>query len=189
MYRLFVAIDFPEDIKQQLARLCYGLPGARWVDENQMHLTIRFIGEVDGGIFREIRDALSFIKVPGFRLTLKGVGHFPPRKNPRVLWAGVEKNDTLLLLRNKIESTLVRVGLAAEERKFSPHVTLARFRENVSIGRLTNYITGNNLFSTMPFNITAFHLYSSHLTSKGALHSIEASYPLDDKTGHRQGIG
>lgn len=178
MHRLFIAIDFPEDIRQQLTRLCYGLPGARWVDENALHLTLRFIGEVDGGLFRDIRDSLADIKRPGFRLSLKGVGYFPPRKNPRVLWVGVEKNEALLLLRNKIESTLVRLGLPAEERKFSPHVTLARFRDQAPLGRLTTYMAGNNLFSTMPFQISDFHLYSSFLTPKGAQHTREASYPL-----------
>jgi len=178
MLRLFVAIDFPEDIRQQLARLCYGLPGARWVEENQLHLTLRFIGEVDGAMFREIKEALADIRRQRFRLALKGVGHFPPRKNPRVLWVGVEKNDSLVLLRNKIESTLVRLGLPGEERKFSPHVTLARFKDQTPLGRLTTYMAGNNLFSTMPFAVNYFHLYSSHLTPKGAQHTREASYPL-----------
>ena len=178
MHRLFIAIDFPEDIRQQLARLCYGLPGARWVEENQLHLTLRFIGEVDGSLFRDIKDGLTSIKRQRFHLVLKGLGYFPPRKNPRVLWVGVDKNDPLLQLRNKIESILVRLGVPAEERKFSPHVTLARFREPAPLGRLTSYLSGNNLFGTKPFLIADFHLYSSHLTPKGALHSREASYPL-----------
>lgn len=178
MYRLFVAIDFPEDIIQQLTRLCYGMPGARWVDEDQLHLTLRFIGEVDGGQFREIRDELATVKVAPFRMSLKGIGHFPPRKKPRVLWAGVEKNETLLLLKNKVDAALSRVDLPGDDRKFAPHVTLARFKEPPSFNRLTTYIAGNNLFSTMPFAISAFHLYSSQLTPKGAIHTIEASYPL-----------
>lgn len=178
MFRLFVAVDFPEDIIQQLTRLCYGLPGARWVNEDQLHLTLRFIGDVDGARFREIKDELAAIKLASFRLTLKGIGHFPPRKNPRVLWAGVEKNDSLLRLKGKVDSAITRVGLPGDDRKFAPHVTLARFREAPQLSRLTNYISGNNLFSTMPFGVTAFHLYSSQLTPKGAIHTIERSYPL-----------
>lgn len=178
MYRLFVAIDFPEDIIQQLARLCYGMPGARWVPEDQLHLTLRFIGEVDGAQFREIKDELESIKVPTFRLTLKGIGHFPPRKKPRVLWAGVEKNDTLALLKSRVDAAIGRTGLSGDDRKFAPHVTLARFREPPSLGRLTAYIAGNNLFATMPFAVPAFHLYSSQLTPKGAIHTLEASYSL-----------
>ena len=181
MYRLFVAVDFPEDIILQLTRLCYGMPGARWVSEDQLHLTLRFIGDADGAQFREIKDELAGIKAPPFRLTLKGIGHFPPRKNPRVLWAGVEKNDTLLLLKSKVDSALNRVGLPGDDRKFAPHVTLARFRDPPSLNRLTTYIAGNNLFATMPFAISAFHLYSSQLTPKGAIHTIEATYPLVDK--------
>ena len=178
MHRLFIAIDFPEDIRQQITRLYYGLPGARWTDESQLHLTLRFIGEVDGALFRDIKGALEGIRRPPFSISLKGVGYFPPRKNPRVLWVGVEKNDALLLLRNRIESTLLRLGLQGDERKFSPHVTLARFRNPAPLGRLTTYMSGNNLFSTMPFPINEFHLYSSHLTPKGAQHCREASYPL-----------
>ncbi|MEJ2690628.1 MAG: RNA 2',3'-cyclic phosphodiesterase [Deltaproteobacteria bacterium] len=182
MYRLFVAIDFPEDIIQQLTRMCYGLPGARWVDEDQLHLTLRFIGEVDGAQLKEIKDELATIKVAAFRLTLKGIGHFPPRKNPRVLWAGVDKNDTLLLLKNKVDAAISRTGLPGDDRKFAPHVTLARFKEPPSLSRLTTYIAGNNLFFTMPFVISSFHLYSSQLTPKGAIHTIEASYPLGPRS-------
>lgn len=178
MYRLFIAVDFPEDIVQQLTRLCYGMPGARWVNEDQLHLTLRFIGDVDGARFREIKEELASIKVPSFRMALKGIGHFPPRKNPRVLWAGVEKNDTLLLLKSRIDAALGRLGLPGDDRKFAPHVTLARFREPPHLNRLTAYISGNNLFATMPFAVNTFHLYSSQLTPKGAIHTIEASYPL-----------
>jgi len=177
MYRLFVAIDLPPDIAVQLQELCCGVPGARWVQPEQMHLTLRFIGEVDGGIFRDIKEGLAGIKSPEFSLQVKGMGFFPPRKTPRVLWAGVAPVEEVVALRNRIENVLVGTGLEPEGRKYSPHITLARLHDTPSV-RLGRFLAGNNLFVTPEFLVSEFHLYSSELTSKGAFHTIEASYPL-----------
>ena len=181
MIRLFVAIDFPEEIKEMLSRLCFGLPGARWVSEDQLHLTLRFIGEVDGGIFQDIRDGLGDIKADPLTLVLKGTGFFPPRKKPRVLWVGLQKNDLLVTLRNRIEGKLTALGLEPETRKFSPHITLARLK-NTPVSKVTRFLSSNNLFATPPFPVREFYLYSSFLTGKGAIHRREASYPLDEQS-------
>ncbi|MBC8318984.1 MAG: RNA 2',3'-cyclic phosphodiesterase [Desulfobulbaceae bacterium] len=186
MYRLFVAIDLPEDVKKNLSSLCYGLPGAKWVDMEQVHLTLRFIGEVDGGIFRDIRAVLEDIEAEGFNLQIKGLGCFPPRKDPRVLWAGIESSGEMLGLKKKIDSRLMRVGIEPEKRKFSPHITLARFRQKPSLQRVADFLSGNGLFSLPLFPVTHFHLYSSVLTPKGALHQIETSYPLLRKDVYRE---
>ena len=177
MIRLFVAIDFPEEIKEMLGRLCYGLPGARWVSENQLHLTLRLIGEVDGGMFRDVRDSLADIKADPLTLVLQGTGFFPPRKKPRVLWVGLEKNELLIRLRNSVERKLTTLGLKPESRKFSPHITLARLK-NTPDSKVSQFMSSNNLFNTPPFPVREFHLYSSFLTPKGAIHQREASYPL-----------
>ncbi|MDH4321075.1 MAG: RNA 2',3'-cyclic phosphodiesterase [Desulfobulbaceae bacterium] len=177
MQRLFVAIDLPEPVKEQLAGICCGLPSARWVKPEQLHLTLRFIGEVDGALFREIREALTGINLPPFAMRLKGVGCFPPRKAPRVLWVGIEANDPLGHLRNRIEAALVHLGLEPEHRKFAPHITIARLQET-PLTRLTNFLAGNALFTTDAWAVEEFHLYESTLSAKGAIHTIEASYPL-----------
>jgi len=177
MIRLFTAIDLPAEARERVSGLCCGLPGAKWVDEEQIHLTLRFIGEVDGALFREINEALALVRSAPFTLELKGLGTFPPRKQPRVLWVGVEKNEALVRLRNRVETTLVGCGLAPEGRKFAPHITLARLRDPPLV-RLTNFLAGNNLFGCEPFGVEEFHLYSSVLTPKGAIHQLEASYPL-----------
>ncbi len=177
MYRLFVAIDLPPDIAARLQNLCYGVPGARWVQPEQMHLTLRFIGEVDGGIFRDVKEGLADIKSPPFSLQVKGLGFFPPRKTPRVLWAGLAPVEQVSGLRNRIENLLVGMGLSPEGRKFSPHITLARLHDT-PLARLGRFLAGNSLFATEPFPVSEFHLYSSQLTSKGAVHTIEASYSL-----------
>lgn len=178
MPRLFVAIDFPEEIMKELTSICFGVPGARWVPEKQLHLTLRFIGEVDGVLFKEIREDLKDIKGDSFSMRLKGLGHFPPKKAPRVLWAGIETKDTLVQLRNRVNSVLVRLGLEPERRKYSPHVTIARLK-NTPITKVTDFLAVNGLFSAGPFEVSKFRLYSSVLTPKGAIHNIEASYDLN----------
>ena len=130
MPRLFIAIDLPEDVKVELTAIGYGLPGARWVTDDQLHLTLRFIGEVDGGMRNNISDALSFINYGSFTFTLQGAGHFPPRGKPKVLWIGIAKSQPLLQLRGKVESALRAIGLSPEGRKFSPHITLARLKND-----------------------------------------------------------
>lgn len=175
--RLFVAVDLPEAIKNELSAICFGVPGARWVPLDQLHLTVRFIGEVDGGLFDDIRSGLDQVEADEFSLTLKGLGHFPPRKDPRVLWVGLEKNDSLCALRKKVDGVLAGCGLAPEKRKFSPHITLARLKKT-PLSRVTQFLAGNALFSLPEFSVSRFYLYSSVLTSKGAVHAVEAEYLL-----------
>lgn len=181
MIRLFVAIDFPEEVRKMLSAMCYGIPGAKWVPEEQFHLTLRFIGEVDGGLFRDIADTLADVRSAPMSIRLRGLGYFPPRKQPRVLWVGIEPAAEVSLLRDRVESKLVRLGLEPEGRKFSPHVTLARLNDT-PLPKLTRYLSGNALFASEIFPVTEFSLYSSVLTPKGAIHQIEASYPLERKT-------
>lgn len=178
MHRLFTAIDLPEQAKERVAEICYGLPDARWTPPEQLHLTLRFIGEVDGGTFKDIRKELATINLHSFPIQIKGLGFFPPRKAPRVLWAGINTPpDALFMLRNRIEKILVKLGIEPEHRKFAPHITLARLRETPR-NRLANYLAGNGLFSAETFTVENFHLYSSNLSNKGAIHTLEASYPL-----------
>lgn len=182
MYRLFVAIDLPQAVKRQLLEICYGLPGARWVDEGQIHLTMRFIGEVDGGVFQDIREGLAGVKGSPFVMRLAGLGVFPPRKPPRVLWAGIEPVDPVVVLRNRVEAVLAGLGLPPEGRKFSPHVTMARLTDT-PLTRLTRFLAGNALFASSEFEVDAFCLYSSFLTRKGAVHQVEAGYDLSMPPG------
>ena len=177
MPRLFIAVDLPETIKENLESMSFGIPGAKWVSPEQLHLTIRFIGEVDGSLFRDIRDILDEITFASFSLQLKGVGYFPPRGTPRVLWVGLEKSQLLLLLRKKIDTALLRARVEPEGRKFSPHITLARLK-NSPVQKIANFLSGNGLFSQEPFQVEDFKLYSSTLTPKGAFHKVERLYPL-----------
>ncbi len=176
MIRLFVALPLPDIVAQGLLALESGVPGARWSRREQLHLTLRFIGEVDGRDANAIDEALSSISVPGFTLQLKGVDAFGG-KNPRALWAGVAPNEALIHLQRKIESALQRLGLPAEERKYTPHVTLARLRATPA-GRAMDYLADHGLYASGPFEVNGFALFSSRLTPSGSIYVVEREYAL-----------
>ena len=177
MYRLFVALDLPAPVRERLQVLCCGLPGAVWLNPSQMHLTLRFIGEVDGGVRRDIIDTLAVVSDEPFQIELMGMGCFPPRKQPKSLWVGVSRSEALAHLQHKIDTALVRLGLSREKRKFLPHVRLARLKET-RVNQLAGYLTENSLFKLEPFEITEFGLYSSFLSSQGPIYQLEESFPL-----------
>jgi 2'-5' RNA ligase len=174
--RLFVAIPIPDAVAQGLLFMQSGVPGARWQTRDQLHLTLRFIGEVDGRDADAIHDVLSAISAPSFTLALKGVGEFGSKK-PHSLWAGVETSEALLHLQRKVETGLQRIGLEAESRKFTPHITLARLKAT-SQGRVMDYLVDHALYASAPFEVDAFILYSSHLSPNGSLYRAEQSYRL-----------
>ena len=152
MPRLFVALDLPEDIKRSLEPLGMGLGDVRWLDADQQHLTLRFLGQLDNGWVREVADALALVPGIPFELRLKGIGHFPLRGEPRVLWVGVEKSLELQRLKRRIDRVLDQAGLAPDGRKFAPHVTIARIRGPLSPTRLGTYLMRHSLYrsETLP---------------------------------------
>ncbi len=173
MLRLFVAIALPPQLKLKLSLLCSGVPGARWVDPGNYHLTLRFIGEVDEGLAADIDQALAKIRAPRFALALAGVGRF----GDRMLWAGVDKNPPLAHLRDKVESAMVRLGLEPETRRYAPHVTLARLR-NAGEGKLQSFLAEHALFRAESFPVAQFSLVASYLTKGGAIYEDQADYSL-----------
>ena len=178
MPRLFVAIDIPDAIKSSLSDLCsFGLSGVKWVANDQFHLSLRFIGEVNTQTSEDIAAALFKIRATPFWLSLKSVGTFPQHKTPRVIWAGVPKNEKLNLLQKKVENQLNRFGIQKDHKKFSPHITLGRVKSQKSC-RIGNFLEAYSLFTSQEFEVTQFHLYSSQLTPKGAVYRKEETYPL-----------
>ena len=167
MIRLFVALDLPETVRERLVSLGGGVPGARWMTDGQLHLTLRFIGEVDDNEAHDIDDTLAAIRAPGFALELAGVGEFGG-KNPRALWAGVRANEALIRLQKKIETALQRIGVAPEERKFTPHVTLARLK-GAPREKVIAFLSHHGLFV----------LFSSHTGHNGSIYHPERVYRLE----------
>lgn len=177
MIRLFVALAMPAEIARPLQQLCSGLPGARWCNPAQFHLTLRFIGEVDGRTAHAVAEELSGVALPPFELALHGVGTFGDKRKAHSLWAGVRDNPMLERLRDKVENAVTRAGLPAERRKFAPHVTLARLG-GAPVDRLGAYIAHHALFSTPAFTVDRFTLYSSFLSHGGAIYTPERVYHL-----------
>ncbi len=178
MPRLFVALPLPPAVRRSLEPLARGLGDVRWLTSDQQHLTLRFLGDIDNGRMNDVAEALALVHGWPFELRLKGLGHFPPRGEPRVLWVGVEKSADLAGLKRRIDQALKQARLPPENRKFAPHVTLARIRAPLSRDRLGTYLMRHSLYSSEPFAISDFHLYSSWLKSDGAQHQLEASYEL-----------
>jgi 2'-5' RNA ligase len=177
MMRLFVALALPDRVAESLLLLRGGVPGARWSQREQLHLTLRFIGEVDGRDAAAIEDALAAIHAPRFTLELKGVGEFGG-KNPRALWAGVRDDGAVQHLQRKIESAMQRIGLPAEERKFAPHVTLARLKA-APRDRVITFLVTHALYASGPFDVSSFILYSSQMTPNGSIYCPENIYALE----------
>jgi len=176
--RLFVGIALPSDIKMTLVTLCSGLSGTRWVKPESMHVTLRFIGEVDRGAAHDLDSALSDVRVPAFEMRFSGIGNFSKKERLRALWAGVESNPALTLLQSKIEKAVQRAGFAPEGRKFTPHVTLARFKgQRVDLG---HYLEANGAFSSGPFPVEAFTLFESRMGHGGSHYEALSEYPLPD---------
>src|SRR4030095_9675360 len=155
--RLFVGIALPEDVRFQLSLLCSGLPNVRWVPPENFHITLRFIGEVDGGVSQDIDASLAGVRAPRFSLGLGGVGHFGNGGNVRVIWAGVEKSPALRHLHDKIETAAVRrrpapplqkktdggggaPAVPREGQKFNPHITLARPKSAPPTAKLQEFL-------------------------------------------------
>ena len=157
-----------------------GVPGARWQTEEQLHLTLRFIGEVSEHKAEDIDSALQIARFEPFDVSLRGVGLFGTPRQPRSLWAGIENEAPLLQLNQKIESALVRAGLAPEERKYTPHVTLARFKGRVS--RLDRFLVDCSDLTIPPWTVDHVTLFQSHLARTGAIYQVVAEYP--DRLDH-----
>lgn len=174
--RLFVAIPIPDSVASAMFLIQSGVPGAKWQTREQLHITLRFIGEADGREASDIDDALAAISASRFSISLKGVGAFGG-KNPHSLWAGMSDPAPVNHLNRKVETALQRIGVAADERKFQPHVTLARLR-GASPSRVMDWLTDHALYNSPAFEVSDFALYSSTLTPNGSIYVQERVYNL-----------
>lgn len=175
MKRLFAGLTLPETHRQRLVLLNHGISGARWVAAENLHVTLRFIGEVDGDVAEEIAQVLDGVNVQPFSVALKGLGAFG--HPPHSVWAGVEDQPSgaLAELHRVIDGVLVRTGLEPEGRKYTPHVTLARFRR-VNEGRLAQFMESEGDLALDSFKVNGFTLFRSHLSHEGAHYESVAEY-------------
>lgn len=178
MPRLFTALEIPRDAALSLSLLRGGLPGARWIDVENYHMTLRFIGDVEGHVADEVANALDRVHRPSFSLTLSGVGAFGQKK-PHAVWAGVAPSPDLNALQAEIERICQRLGVPTDPRKFTPHVTLARLR-NSSPLEVAHYLSARGNFAAMPFRVGRFVLMSSRDSVGGGPYVVEEAWPLLD---------
>jgi len=177
MLRLFVALALPTEIKTQIASISGGIPGARWVPPENYHLTLRFIGEVQSWQAEEVDAALGAIRAPRFDLALSGIGTFEKGGRVQSLNVKAERSESLARLQTKVETALQRVGLEAERRRFTPHVTLAR-TDRAEVAKLVSFVQTHSLFRTPPVAIEHFYLFSSVLGKEAAHYVPEVEYEL-----------
>lgn len=175
--RLFVAIPLPGYVKQQLARLRQPIDGIRWQDKEQLHLTLKFLGDTRKERFVKLKEALEDIEISSFTITIKGFGYFPEGEQPRVLWAGIDENDTLTVLYKTVESTCQNLNFEAESRPFRPHVTIARIKDTPKRD-VVSFINQHKQFRISDVEIDEFVLYESKLQQDGAKHSRRKTFKL-----------
>jgi 2'-5' RNA ligase len=176
MHRLFVAIRPPLAMREQLLPLMHGIHAARWQSDAQLHLTLRFIGEVPGDVAEDIALTLGRVTGPSVTLALNGVGRFDRRGRADAVWAGVTPHAPLAQLHRKIDQALIRIGLPPEGRAYLPHITLARL--NAGSGPVDGFLAANAGLTGPVEMVGEFRLYESHLGGEGAVYETAARYPL-----------
>ena len=176
MPRLFTGLEIPRHVADLLWMMRGGLPGARWIDPENYHLTLRFIGDIDDALARDIAGLLGRVQRRPFELRLDGLTSFGGRK-PRAVVASVTAVAPLLELQAEQERLLQRLGLEPEGRKYIPHVTLARLRETSS-WQVADYLSARGHFRSAAFEVSRFVLFSSRSSVGGGPYVVEAAYPL-----------
>lgn len=177
MPRLFTGLEIPSVVAESLSIMRGGLPGARWIDPQNYHITLRFIGDVDDALARDIAGLLGRVQRDPFELHLDGLSSFGGRK-PRAVVAPVKPVPQLMELQAEQERLLQRMGLEPEGRKYMPHVTLARLRDTSS-HQVAEYLAARGHYRSTSFRVSRFVLFSSRSSVGGGPYVVEADYPLE----------
>ncbi len=178
--RLFIAIELPTLQRKALSRIQKGIPGTRWTPETNMHITLRFLGNVDGGQAEDIAYELQRIDMSSFEVMATGAGQFSGGSGIRSLWVGLAPQESLLDLQSKVERACRRAGLKPERQTYCPHITIARFNNPPDPEIVRRFLEGYAEFKCEPFRVSGFSLFSSELRRSAALYRIEADFPFSD---------
>lgn len=179
-HRLFVALRPPRPVRALLLAAMHGISGGRWQSDEQLHLTLRFIGEVDRHRAEDIAAALGALHAPAIAARIAGVGLFERQGRPHMVWAGVEPHEPLGALHRKVDQLLARVGVAPETRAFVPHITLARL--NRASGPVASFLAQSSDLASPPFEFGHVTLYESEMGHGGSRYHPVARYPLDENS-------
>ncbi|SEH52435.1 RNA 2',3'-cyclic phosphodiesterase [Magnetospirillum fulvum] len=186
MIRLFVGLDLPPDLAERLTASNGGVPGARWIEPRNLHLTLRFAGEIDETSAEDLHDALCRVEQAPFTLTLGGLGLFGSRRRAHALWRGIERSEALDLLARRVEAASIRAGLPPEPRRFVPHITLARLSAGATPERVQRWL------ETLPppetLAVDRFTLFQSRLGQGGAEYDRLTTYALGTGNAVRGGL-
>ena len=173
MKRLFVAIDMPDPVQRSLAELNPHIHGVRWTPPDQMHLTLGFFGHLQEDVDLALREKLSAIEFGAFFLPVRGIGTFPPKRAPKIIWIGVGNGHPhLFQIHKRVTEAALAVGLEPELRPWHPHVTLARCRD-VSWQSIKNFLRDHAEFDAGMVRVDQFQLFDSNLTPRGPIHTVE----------------
>lgn len=179
MPRLFAAITPPETVRRELATLAEPIGGISWTPVDNLHLTLRFIGETTDEQLARLEAALARVRVESFILPVAGVGTFPPRGRPKLLWVGLGRAHTRLFqLRQRVDDALLTVSLDLDVRHFHPHCTLGRLREDLDEKALARFLRRNAGFEAPPFRVDSFELYASEPHPTGPSYALVRRFPL-----------
>lgn len=174
--RLFIAIELPNGLKNELKSIQEPAEGIRWQAAEQLHITLKFLGDTTADRVKDLKQRLSNIQSPSFSISVKGLGKFPKKGNPKVIWAGVSKPKKLLHLQEKVEKACLKLGFEKGRRRFIPHITLGRVNKE---GEVEAYRVLRETF-TYPEKIIVNHftLFESHLSPEGARHKVLERYEI-----------
>ena len=177
--RQFIAIPLPVSLRDELTALYESGRNVAWTRVDQLHLTIRFLGDVDSALGDAVDAALAQVRIEPFLLALGGVGVFPPRGPARVIWVGIGRSHPRLSqLRQRVDDALLATGLPLDVRVFHPHVTLGRVRNQSDPGATIEFFKRHRDFDSAPFRVDAFQLFASELRPAGAVHTLKREFRL-----------
>ncbi|MCC6329927.1 MAG: RNA 2',3'-cyclic phosphodiesterase [Acidobacteria bacterium] len=189
MKRIFIAIDISEEARQMTAsyidslRRAFPMLRVGWERPEKLHLTLKFLGDVNDATLEKVRQAaMDIASAAGpFRLSLTGTGRFPPKGDPKTLWIGVEDDGQLSAVAARLEDSLHRIGLKAEKRRFTPHLTIGRLREPERSRELAQCHLDSS-FGPAAFDVRQITIYESRLQPKGSIYTQLVSLPLGANT-------
>jgi 2'-5' RNA ligase len=176
MARLFVALRPPATVRERLLEAMDDDPGIRWQDDEQLHLTLAFLGEVERRAEQDLADALAAVDSPPFELEIRGVGHFERKGMASALWAGLAPSEPLARLQQRVVAACRRAGLEPDGKAFRPHVTLARL--NRSSPPAGHWLAAHGTLRSEPWVVREFALYESRLSPGGSLYEALVSFSL-----------
>ena len=185
MPRLFSGLQLPERVRTRLSLMRMPLPGAKWVEPDDFHITLRFAGDIDNRVADEFAGFLDEIDATPFPISISGVGFFGGR-TPRVIWAGVEGGEPLAALQRAHERAARQAGLEPDPQTYKPHVTLARLK-GTRADAVARFLSSRGGLRSEPFTVDHFALFSARPGSGGGPYVVEHSYPLNAALGSVRG--